>query len=246
MSAAGEGPFSQWSERPALVHPEGQELAHRLGVAVYVAEPGADGRWLHASPAVSDMIGLTSEALVADPDLWLHHLHPDDRDEVLARESRLQVDGRVRSEYRMIRPDGTIVWLVDDAALARTADGRVVLDGFLVDVTEQKRAQLMLATQAELVEAVSGPTDLADVLADLARGVMGVTSAQRCVITVQGLPPVCHPAMTSTLPSTNTPMTPLTTGGDASRHTAPVMSPDGTPLGCVALLYTPGGQPPGV
>ena len=91
-------------------------------------------------------------------------MHPDDRDGALARESRLQLDGRVRSQYRMIRPDGQIVWLVDDAALARTPEGRVVQDGFLVDITEQKRAELMLATQAALVEAVSGSTDLSDIL----------------------------------------------------------------------------------
>ena len=233
MSVAGEGPFSQWSERPVLVHPEGQALAHRLGVAVYVAEPGADGRWLHASPAVSAMIGLTSEALVADPDLWLRHLHPDDREDVLARESRLQVDGRVRSEYRMIRPDGQIVWLVDDAALARTADGRVVQDGFLVDITEQKRAQLLLATQAELVEAVSGPSELEDVLRGLARGVMGMASAHQCVITVEGLPPVAQP-----------PATPWTTATQGAAHTAPLTAPDGTHLGCVALYYPLGTQPP--
>ncbi len=228
--ASGEGPFTEWSERPVLVHPEGQALAHRLGVAVYVAEPGPDGRWLHASPAVSAMIGLTSEDLVADPDLWLRHLHPDDRDEVLARESRLQADGRVRSEYRMIRPDGQIVWLVDDAAMARTPDGRLVQDGFLVDITEQKRAQLMFATQAELVEAVSGPTDLSDVLANLARGVMGMASAQRCVIAVQGLALGAFP---------DTEASDASEGPDDSSttHTAPVTAPDGAHLGCVTLHY---------
>ena len=234
MTVAGEGPFTQWSERPVLVHPEGQTLAHRLGVAVYVAEPGADGRWLHASPAVSAMIGLTSEALVADPDLWLRHLHPEDRDDVLARETRLQVDGRVRSEYRMIRPDGQIVWLVDDAALARTPEGRIVQDGFLVDITEQKRAQLRLATQAELVEAVSGSGELVDVLAGLARGVMGMASAEHCVIAVDALRPVSHPAA----------FAPESSPTHPAAISAPVTAPDGTHLGCVGLHYAPGTRPP--
>lgn len=229
--ASVEGPFTQWSERPALEHPEGRALAHRLGVAVYVAEPGADGRWLHASPAVTAMIGLTPEALVADPDLWLRHLHPDDREDVLARESRLQVDGRVRSEYRMIRPDGQIVWLVDDAALARTHEGDVVQDGFLVDITEQKHAQLMLATQAELVEAVSGPSELTEVLRGLARGVMGMASAHRCVIAVDSLAPVAHPAVT-TAP-----------GPEGQHRSASVTAPDGTHLGTVTLHYAPGTVP---
>ncbi|KQU67994.1 PAS domain S-box protein [Phycicoccus sp. Root101] len=225
----GEGPFTQWSERPVL-QPEDRALAHRLGVAVYVAEPGAAGRWLHASPAVTAMIGLTPEALVADPDLWLRHLHPDDRERVLDRESRLQVDGRVRSEYRMIRPDGQIVWLVDDAAMARTAEGRIVQDGFLVDITDQKRSGFMLAAQAELVEALAGPTSLAEVLAGLARKVMGMASAHRCVITVKDLPQVVHPPVTATFVG--------------ATHSSPIKGQDGSEMGCVTLHYMPGTPPP--
>ena len=236
-------PVEQGSERPVLVTPEDQALVHRLGVVAYVAEPGLDGSWLHVSPAVTAMIGLTPQSLHAEPDLWWRHVHPDDRDGALARESRLQLDGRVRSQYRMIRPDGQIVWLVDDAALARTPEGRVVQDGFLVDITEQKRAELMLATQAALVEAVSGSTDLSDILAALARGVMGMTSACRCVIEVTGLQPVTAAAQVATTPTHPRWVRPETQGSTSSR-TAPVTTADGEPLGLVALHYAPGAQPP--
>ena len=241
---AGVGPFTQWSERPVLVQPEDKAaLVHRLGVVVYVAEPGLDGPFLHISPAVTAMVGLTPEALLAEPDLWWRHVHPEDRDGALARESRLQLDGRVRSEYRMIRPDRRVVWLVDDAAMALTPDGLLVQDGFLVDVTEQKRAELMLATQAELVEALSGPTDLSMVLAGLARGVMGMASGSHCVIAVHGLRPVVEPATSEDATAEVDPTTGATPD-TATALSADVSSADGLQLGIVTLHYPPGTPPP--
>lgn len=246
MSVAGEGPFTQWSERPVLVQPEGQALAHRLGVAVYVAEPGIDGRWLYVSPAVTAMTGLTPEELIAQPELWWANVHPDDRDEAVARELQLHLEGRVRFEYRMIRPDGRIVWLVDDSAMARTTEGLILQDGFVVDITEQKRAELMLATQAELVEAVAGPADLVDVLAGLASGVMGMASAVRCTITVHGLPPIVHPMHVVDDPDAQDGEAgPQGAGsGSPTTVTAPVIAPDGTHLGCVSVHYAPHTHPP--
>ncbi|WP_406832517.1 PAS domain S-box protein [Pedococcus sp. KACC 23699] len=231
--APESGPFTAWSERPVLVHPEGQALAHRLGVVVYVAEPGIDGTWLYVSPAVTAMTMLTPEALDAEPDLWWRHVHPEDRDEAVAKELRLHVEGRVRSEYRMIRPDGRVIWLVDDSAMARTPEGRIVQDGFLVDITEQKRTELMFATQAELVEAVSGPTDLPGVLTDLARGVVSMASACSCVIEVAGLAPVS--VTTELLAPGSAPST--------TSYSAPVMTPEGEHLGSVALHYATSTQP---
>lgn len=237
------GPVPHRSGRPALVQPEDQVLANRLGVVAYVAEPGLDGRWLHVSPAVTAMVGLTPEALHADPHLWWHHVHPEDRDGALARESRLAFDGRVRSQYRMIRPDGQVVWLVDDAALARTPEGQVVQDGFLVDITEQKRTEVMLATQAAVVEAVSGPTELADILTGLAGGVMGMTSACRCVIEVEGLRAVTAAAQVPATTAHARWPHPDTAGTPATRS-APVTATDGERLGSVTLHYAPGAQPP--
>ena len=48
-----ESAFEDWASRPA---PGAAAFEHRLGIAVYVAEPGPDGEWLHASPAIEEIL----------------------------------------------------------------------------------------------------------------------------------------------------------------------------------------------
>ena len=76
-------------------------------------------------------------------------IHPDDRDETLARFSAAQSplsDGSFDHEYRMVRPDGTIRWVATHGRTYFSAPepsrDRVPLRsiGIVQDVTEQKRA----------------------------------------------------------------------------------------------------------
>ena len=215
-------------------------LADRLGVAVYRAEPGPVGRWLSASAAVTEILGLTPEQLTADAGLWLARLHPDDRDMVLEREDSLAASGRVCSEYRMIRPGGQVVWVMDDAVVEQGDRGEDVLHGFLIDITDRKRTELMLATHAEIVEAVASETALATVLTDLADRVAALSGTARCTIEVFGDGTANRPFAVTTGGS----------GADAEGHPggpaawnpgvvreAPVLSPTGQTLGRLSLHW---------
>ncbi|QGN57258.1 PAS domain S-box protein [Nostocoides sp. HKS02] len=206
-------------------------LADRLGVAVYRAEPGPVGRWLSASRAVTAILGFTPEQLLADAGLWLAQLHPDDRDAVLEREASLAASGRVCSEYRVLHPDGQVVWVMDDAVVEQGDGGEDVLHGFLIDITNRKRTELMLATHADVVEAVAGGTAVDAVLTALADGVAALSGTARCTIEVFGDGATQPFAVTSD-----------GWGADADGHAgavreAPVLSPSGETLGRLSLRY---------
>jgi PAS domain-containing protein len=53
---------------------------------LYIADPGADGRWYYVSPQIEAILGFTAVQWCAQPRRWAEHLHPDDVERVIAEE----------------------------------------------------------------------------------------------------------------------------------------------------------------
>ena len=77
--------------------------------------------WMSAN--LESLLGYTPDEALA-PGWWLEHLHPDDRAQALADSAALFVYGRMVSEWRFARRDGTYCWLRDERRLLRDAGGR--------------------------------------------------------------------------------------------------------------------------
>ena len=111
--------------------------------------------------ATEDMFGYPPEKMGHTGDWWEEHLHPDDRERVLANVERALEGGREAwvDEYRFRRADGEYVTLVDRAYVVRDGESRPVrMLGSIMDVTERKRSEERLRESEEryrtLVEAV--------------------------------------------------------------------------------------------
>jgi diguanylate cyclase (GGDEF)-like protein/PAS domain S-box-containing protein len=128
-----------------------RSLIERLPVVTYVAEYGATGRWLYVSPQIESMLGYTPEEWMADDDMWLTCVHPDDREMVVAEEERCAAGLEpLAVEYRMLARDGRLVWVRDDAAVAAPVDGEpFAVEGLLTDITDAKLAVEELRHRAE-------------------------------------------------------------------------------------------------
>ena len=77
-------------------------------------------------------------------------VHPDDRATAEAEsDAFLAGHGGDLTDYRMVRPDGRIVWIRDRAFAHRDEEGRVIWEqGILFDVTELKDAEARIAHMA--------------------------------------------------------------------------------------------------
>jgi len=123
-----------------------RNLVEGLPAVVYLAEFGAEGRWLYVSPQVHSMLGFTPEEFAGSPDVWRERIHPDDRERALAGELALLQDGtRMTCEYRIEAHDGRRLWIREEAEAVLDDEGRpALLQGVMYDISDQKEAEEVL------------------------------------------------------------------------------------------------------
>jgi PAS domain S-box-containing protein len=120
-------------------------LVEQIPAVTFVETPGAppDETWFtYLSPQAEDIFGFTSEELRANPTHLGELVHPDDRERVYAANARADEDGIFNEEFRIIRPDGRIVWLDSRAVLVRDDEGRPRFwQGVAIDVTAHRELE---------------------------------------------------------------------------------------------------------
>ena len=139
---------ASWRERKqARLQMEMAEARYRLLIeqvpAVTYVDAADSGDPIYVSPQLSELIGFTPEEWMSDRELWAKRLHPDDRARVISswQETR-RVGTDHGGEYRMIAANGSVVWVDDRSApMFETEDGRLLLQGVMLDITERKRAE---------------------------------------------------------------------------------------------------------
>ena len=128
-----------------------QALVEQLPLAIYIRGLNVRTSNMYVSPQVEPMLGYPAEQWRTDPDLIKTVIHPDDLDRVLAELAEVRRTGEpLRTEYRCIASDGRIVWVEDDTFLVRDeTDTPQYVQGFLLDITERKRAEAAIAESEE-------------------------------------------------------------------------------------------------
>ncbi|MEE9148370.1 MAG: PAS domain S-box protein [Candidatus Tectomicrobia bacterium] len=104
----------------------------------------ADARtWMftYVGPKAEELLGYPLHKWY-EKDFWPQHLHPDDRDDTVdfCLESSRRCEN-YEFEYRMISADGRDVWLHDIVNVVSSNGEPQTLQGFMIDVTERKRAE---------------------------------------------------------------------------------------------------------
>ncbi len=134
-----------------------QTLVEQLPLAVYVDEPSdinsACWNTVYASPQIQGLLGLTPEEFKLRS--YLDLVHPDDAERVVAaHELAYQSHTGLDEEYRLVRRDGSTVWVRDAMSFIRDEnDGVAYSQGYLLDVSEKKaneeKVDLLLARERE-------------------------------------------------------------------------------------------------
>ena len=126
-----------------------RSLVEQLPAVTYMDTADEEMSSIYVSPQVEKVLGLSADAFVSD-DAWGAHLHPEDREQAL-RELReaIRVGDPFTLEYRMVRPDGSIVWIRDQGAVVKDEAGHPsYVQGLYEDVSEQKWLESELRSEA--------------------------------------------------------------------------------------------------
>lgn len=118
---------------------------HSLDILVFI---GFDGCYKQVSPSFEKILGWKKEEVLSKP--YLDFLHPDDREKSVA-ETKARETGHETEEFenRYRCKDGSYRWISWDA---HPLPEKQMVMGVGRDITELKKAQEVLAKQAELID----------------------------------------------------------------------------------------------
>jgi PAS domain S-box-containing protein len=121
-------------------------LVEQIPAIIYKAEINKHSSTSYVSPQIQATLGFSPEEWIANPDLWLEQVHPDDRARMLETVALAHAsDAPILIEYRSFTRDGRMVWLRDDARAVRDESGQpLFLQGITHDITERKQSEAAL------------------------------------------------------------------------------------------------------
>jgi diguanylate cyclase (GGDEF)-like protein/PAS domain S-box-containing protein len=128
--------------RAALAEQRYRDLVELVPVVVYRATAADTAETSYVSPQIERLLGYTPEEWLAERDMWRRHLHPEDRPWITAAIECAVREGKEFSlEYRMVRRDGSIVWIQDWGRVRTDESGCTFIHGVMLDITERKEAE---------------------------------------------------------------------------------------------------------
>jgi PAS domain S-box-containing protein len=185
-----------------------RQLAENIREVFYLTDANSL-ELFYVSPAYEQVWGRTCQSLYETPESFLTAIHRDDRE--MVRNAYLNRDIFMH-EYRIVRPDGSVRWILDRGFPVRNAKGEVYrLAGIAEDITENKLAeQAAQESQAELAR-VSRIATMGELTASIAHEINQplaavVTNASASLHWLAAQPPnlaEAREAMTSAMQEAN-------------------------------------------
>ena len=119
--------------------------AARVGVWDWNIKAGE----FYLDPSVKENLGYKDEEIPNDLEVWVTHVHPDDREPVM-KAAQECLEGKTPEyifEHRMIHKNGTTRWILVRGKVIRDAQGNAVrMVGTDTDITDLKQAEEQIRT----------------------------------------------------------------------------------------------------
>lgn len=111
---------------------------------------------LYINPSALKVYGYSVSEFFDNSNLWFEVIHPEDQQLVYAAIQPLFLTDKQELEYRIVRPDGQVRWLLNRSHLIYDACGQPIrIDGIATDITERKLLEEKLVHNA-FYDALTG------------------------------------------------------------------------------------------
>ncbi|MEX2566905.1 MAG: PAS domain S-box protein, partial [Cyclobacteriaceae bacterium] len=126
-----------------------QSLVDNVDQTIYRASADSEFTFLFISPHIEQITGIPASDFINNNETkYSNRIHPKDRDYVLSIiEESIQKGRSWEFEYRVLHKDDTVKWVYEKGTVQKNRDGKFThCDGFILDITEKKRAEMELET----------------------------------------------------------------------------------------------------
>src|ERR1700737_4326148 len=132
-------------------------LVEQIPAVVFIAYLDGGIGEAYVSPQIETSLGFSQEEWLADPIRWYQQIHPDDKERWSVDAAKMLVTGNpVRSAYRVMSRDGTVVWFQCEVSMIRRENGRPwFIHGIGIDISELKRKEQALEQRTSDVRNLS-------------------------------------------------------------------------------------------
>lgn len=110
---------------------------------------------LQLSAGYETIFQLSREEAFNNPQLWREKVHPLDKHKIFEREQEMNEAKSTYYEFRIVDSDGSITWIEDYAVPTFDTNGQLIrYDGFIVDITRQKKIEQQLKESEQKYESL--------------------------------------------------------------------------------------------
>jgi len=133
-----------------------RQIAENLREVLWMSTLGLT-QILYVNPAYEQMWGRTCESLYAQPSSFLAGIHPEDSTELIAILEQKPLGTKLleefNHEFRIVRPDGSLRWVLSRAFPIHDRAGEVYrIVGLVEDITQRKQAEVKIKQWNETLE----------------------------------------------------------------------------------------------
>jgi len=119
---------------PVVIYEIEESLDHELG-----------NRFTFVSEKVQELLGISSEQMVADPYAFFSLVHKEDQAGLLAAsDEAADTNSEFCHEFRVVLPNSPVKWVRGSSRISELKHGRHTWSGYLMDITDSKLSALAL------------------------------------------------------------------------------------------------------
>ncbi len=109
-----------------------------------------DGQLLYVNRVAERIYGRPLKELAANRDYWIDAVHPDDREKVSRNLSKLFERKHIEQDYRIVRPDGTVIWLHDRVSVIHDVNRKPkYVGGIGTDISAIRESEALYSSLVE-------------------------------------------------------------------------------------------------